>query len=103
MMDFMFFLKTFLLTMVVVLLLQIPIGEQSIEDHAVGWAQNSALISPFETVAKGGSKLIQDLTRQISTAIHHNVSKGKKDEAPKKSSSFRWSHSSKQVDSEPED
>lgn len=95
MMDFFFFVKTFILTVAVVLVLQIPVGEQSLETHAMGFVQNSALIVPLQTVARGATKMVHDLSHQISNAIHNNYAKTKKEEPSKKGTSFRWTHSLK--------
>lgn len=88
--DFVFFLKLFLLTVALVLVMQIKIGERSFESHAMGWVQTSPLVQPINTAAHGGAKVIKDLTEAVNGAIAHNSKKHKKEE--KKSSSFRWDH-----------
>ncbi|NJL24369.1 MAG: hypothetical protein HC902_03800 [Calothrix sp. SM1_5_4] len=89
MIDFMFFVKTFFLTVAVVLLMQIQVGDRTIETHAIGWIQNSALVSPLNTAAQGGAKMFKDLIARISGGVEKNVAKNKKEEKSS-SSSFRW-------------
>lgn len=95
-MDFMFFVKTVILTVAIILLMQIQVGKQTIESHTLGWVQNSAITGPINTVARGAGKLVHDITEQIHESVHHNVKKDKKDDSQKRSSSFFWQHSVKQ-------
>ncbi len=91
MIDFMFFVKTFLLTLVVVLAMQVRIGERSVEQHAVSFVQSSAVTMPLNQAAGGAAKLVKDLTQKISNSIHKNVAKKKPEaEDDKKKSTFRW-------------
>ena len=41
MMDFFFFVKTFVLTIAIVLVMQIQVGQSTLETHAMGWVQSS--------------------------------------------------------------
>ena len=90
MMDFFFFVKTFALTVLIVLLMQIQVGGKSVESHALGWVQSSAVVSPLNSVAGGGAKLVRDVTRAVSASLrgkNNQATKAKKDD---KKSSFRW-------------
>lgn len=87
MMDFLFFVKTFCLTIVLVVLMQIQVGQSSIESHALGWVQHSAVVSPLNQTAHGAAQLIRDLTGYISQSLKKKESKDKKEETR---SSFRW-------------
>ena len=84
MMDFMFFVKTFCLTVVIVVLMQIRIGSQSIEGHAMGAIQSSMIVSPLNSVARGAAKLVRDVTQNISARVKSNTKKTKKEEGSKK-------------------
>lgn len=86
-MDFLFFSKTFLLTLAIVVLMQIQVGERSIESHAMSWVQTSAIVSPLNNVAQGGAKAFRDFTHYISNQINGGDKKDKKEE---RRSSFRW-------------
>jgi hypothetical protein len=102
MMDFLFFLKTFILTIAVVIVMQIQVGDRSLETHAMGWVQSSGMSAPLSDVARGAAKMTRDFTGKISAMIRDNVSKNKKEDSRiKRESSFRWLHSSK--NSEPKD
>jgi hypothetical protein len=94
MMDFMFFVKTFIFTVAIVLVLQIQVGEGTLETHALGWVQSSSVTQPLNYVARGAAKLTNDVTQKIWNSVHHNVKDGnKKEENRKGSSSFFWQHS----------
>lgn len=80
MMDFLFFIKTFVLTIAVVLFMQIEIGSKSIESHAMGWVQSSAVVAPLHEVARGGSRVVQDFIRKVSSSVQKNVFKTKHQE-----------------------
>lgn len=87
MMDFLFFTKTFLATLALVVLMQVQVGERSIENHAMSWVQTSAIVSPLNRVAQGGAKVIRDFTHYVSGQIKGTDKKDKKEE---RRSSFRW-------------
>lgn len=78
MMDFLFFVKTFLLTVAVVVMMQIKVSEKSIESHAMSWVQSSAVVAPLNGVAKGAAKMARDLTAMISAKIKSNTKKQKR-------------------------
>ena len=101
MMDLLFFIKTFIFTIAVVLVMQIQVGNKSLETHAVSWVQTSGLSAPLSEVARGGAKLTHDFTHRVSDLIHDNVNKNKKEDSRiKRESSFRWTHSSRDRKSE---
>ena len=81
MMDFVFFVKTFILTVAIVLLMQIQVGSNSIENHAMSFVQSSTIVAPLNTVARGGAKIIRDLTQAVSSRVKRNTKKNKKEEA----------------------
>jgi hypothetical protein len=78
MMDFLFFVKTFILTVVAVVVMQIQIGGKSVESHAMNWVQSSAIVAPLNGVAKGAAKMARDLTTTISAKIKQNTKKQKR-------------------------
>lgn len=86
MMDFMFFVKTFALTVAIVLGMQIHVGDRSLETHAMTFVQSSTVVAPLNQVARGAAKLVRDITQTVSIQVKHNTKKSKKDE-PKRSSS----------------
>jgi hypothetical protein len=81
MMDLFFFVKTFFLTIAIVLMMQIQVGSTSIENHAMSFVQSSAVVGPLNTVARGAAKMIRDVTNTISNEVKKNTKKNKKEEA----------------------
>ncbi len=79
MMDFLFFIKTFFLTIAIVLVMQIQVGDHSLESHAMGWVQSSAVVAPLNMVAKGAAKLVRDFTQTVSISVKRNSKKTKKE------------------------
>jgi hypothetical protein len=76
-MDFLFFVKTFFLTIAIVLFMQIQVGSSSIEAHAMNFVQSSAIVAPLNTVAKGAAKMIRDVTQTVSARVKKNTKKEK--------------------------
>ena len=76
MMDFLFFIKTFLLTVAIVVMMQIHVGDRSLENHAMSFVQSSAIVAPLNNVARGAAKFIRDITQTVSSRM-------KKDPKPK--------------------
>jgi len=78
MMDFLFFVKTFILTVAAVVVMQIEVGGKSVESHAMSWVQSSAVVAPLNGVAKGAAKMARDLTATISAKIKKNTKQQKR-------------------------
>lgn len=87
--ELFFVVKLFLLTVAIVLVMQIQVGDRSLESHAMNWVQSSTLVEPMNAAARGGAKLVRDLTRSIEARVNKNTGKHGKEEK-KSSSSFRW-------------
>jgi len=87
MMDFLFFVKTFILTIAVVLAMQVQVGTTTLENHAMSFVQSSIIVKPINTAAHGAAKLIRDVTQNISARVKQNTKKNKKEEARASSSS----------------
>jgi hypothetical protein len=94
--EFAFFVKTFAITIAIVLVMQIQVGERSLEGHAMTWVQSSAITGPLNGVKRGAAKMAHDLSHRISETIHNNVSKNKKEDSNlTKESPFHWLKTSK--------
>ena len=52
--------KTLAFTVVIVLLLQVKVGNDTLEDRAVFWFRSSPLIEPIQTVVDGGARLVRN-------------------------------------------
>lgn len=73
--DFLFVLKTLVITIVLVLLMQIKIGTATIEQHSLAWIQNSAITDTLRSVAQGAVKATVQGYRWMSSAFDTNVGK----------------------------
>ncbi len=80
MMNLFFLVKTFVLTVAIVLMMQIKVGERSIESHAMGFVQSSTIAAPLNSVARGAAKLINDFTEKVKTQIYGSKAAPKKKE-----------------------
>ena len=90
--DFVYFMKLLGVTLVLVLMLQINVGEHSLETHTMNWLQSSSLVSPLNSVAHGGGKLMHDVSDRVHGMIQTNRSKKKRDEKSGGAASrFNWS------------
>ena len=55
-----FFVKTFLIGLVAIILMQLKVGESTVETHAISFVQSSAIVEPLRAVADGGAKALRD-------------------------------------------
>ncbi len=92
--EFFFFVKSLVLTLVMVLVMQIQVGERTLESHAMGWVQTSALVAPIQSAAHGGAKMLRDGIAKLEAAISQRRGQNKKEEAKKPASPFRWYYKS---------
>lgn len=76
MMDFLFFVKTFLVCMIITLALQVRFDELTLEQHTKNFITHSALVSPLQGVANGGAQLIRDLSKKVYNSIRGNSRMG---------------------------
>lgn len=67
--DLFFFLKCLFLTVVLVVLMQIRIGEYTLEDRFLNWAHESAIVTPLQDVAHGGAKVLRNTWRKLTSGI----------------------------------
>ena len=66
-------IKSIAVTILIVLLLQIKIGNDTIEDQAVFWFHSSSLVQPMQTVVDGGVKLIRNTLNGVVNLFHFKV------------------------------
>ena len=66
-----FCIKTFVLTIAIVIVMQVQVGERTLENHALAWVQTSPLVSPLNTVAQGAAKMIKEMMNKAQDQIHH--------------------------------
>ena len=59
--DVIFILKSFLITSIIVILLQLKVGGGTVEDHTIIWLENSLITRPLHYVVAGGVAVTRDL------------------------------------------
>lgn len=76
--DFFFIVKSFLITLGLVVLMQIKIGETTIEDRAYEWIRGSAVHSTLSRVAAGAVTALNDGMQTVSYWISDEVPSAQK-------------------------
>jgi len=69
MMDFLFFIKTCALTLLLVVIMQVRVGDQSLEQTAQSWVRSSWIAGPVNLAAQGGAKLVRDGSARVMRAV----------------------------------
>lgn len=69
--EIFFCIKTFVLTIAIVMVMQVQVGDRTLENHALGWVQTSPLVMPLNTVARGAAKMIKEMMDKTHSEIHH--------------------------------
>ena len=75
MLDFMFFLKTVLVTILIALALQSKVGKLTLEDHAHQFIQTSTIMEPIHQVAQNGAILVKRGLKWVSTQVSQQLSR----------------------------
>lgn len=63
--EIFFILKSFFLTFLVVIFMQVKVGEQTIEQKTLNYIANSSLIGPLQEVVDGGVKVLRDSWQRV--------------------------------------
>lgn len=58
--EIFFCIKSLVLTVALVLVLQVQVGDRTLENHAMAWVYTSQVTAPLNGVARGAAKLIRD-------------------------------------------
>lgn len=90
MFDFLFFIKTLVMTFVLVAFLQVRVGQDTLEWHATHFIQTSAITEPLRQVAIGGSKLVRDGFNFVSREINARVQGSWKWGEQRAGERFKW-------------
>lgn len=70
-----FFIKTMAITLIVVVLLQIKVGNETLEDKTLHFVYTSDLTTPLREAAEGGVVFIRDLWNKIAGNINTEFSR----------------------------
>ena len=57
------------ITLVVVFFMQIQIGQNTLEQHAMYWVHESTITMPLQEVADGATKVIRDAWKKVTRGI----------------------------------
>lgn len=96
MIDFFFFLKTFILTLIVVLCLQIEVGEKTVETQVHDWMVGSLAAGFLGHAAHGGAHMVKDATHRMAEKMKEHIgAKHDSEPAETKASHFQWNWTKK--------
>ena len=59
--SLLFFTKSLVLTFILVTLLQIKVGPETLEEKAMNWVHHSEVTTPLREIAEGGARAVRDL------------------------------------------
>lgn len=77
--ELLFVIKTFLFTVVLVMMMQIKIGDNTLEQQSHSLIQKSAITSWLQEAAAGGVVLIQKGASQVSQFMSEKFGKGREE------------------------
>jgi hypothetical protein len=73
--DVFFVLKMFFLTVLIVLVLQIRVGQKTIEDNFHGWVKHSIIVDYAEEAMDGATLLVKRLYLKADSGVHSLLAK----------------------------
>src|SRR5437660_226214 len=73
--DFFFVLRLFAITIVVVLLMQVKVGQKTVDDHFSGWLKSSAFVDYVQEAVDGGLILTKTTYKKVDNGVHIFLSK----------------------------
>jgi len=68
--DVIFVLKTLVITIALVTLMQIKIGSRTIEQHGLAWMHHSVIVEQLQDVAAGAVKVGQKGATQVKSLVN---------------------------------
>lgn len=78
--DLLFIIKCVALTFVFVLLMQIKIGPLTLEERAIQWTRESAIVAPIREAADGGVVAIRQAWQTVSQSVSSKFNSSLKSE-----------------------
>ena len=83
--DLIFFVKTVLITFIILTIMQIKVGERTLEQKALVFGHSSTYARPIQEVAQGGVIFIRQIWRKVSGSLNTKfMQKFDSDQAPGK-------------------
>ena len=67
------FLQPLIMTLVVIVLLQIKIGDSTLEQRTIQWYRTSDLAAPIQQVANGGARIVRDVLNKVADSVNFQL------------------------------
>lgn len=61
------------MTLVVIVLLQIKIGDSTLEQRTIQWYRTSDLAAPIQQVANGGARIVRDVLNKVADSVNFQL------------------------------
>lgn len=87
------FIQSLIMTLVVIVLLQIKIGEFTLEQRAVDWYRTSNVAAPIQEVAEGGARIVRDAVNKVADSLNFKLFEQVKDRPGQRDMKFRLERS----------
>ena len=93
--DFFFAIRMFAFAVVLIVLMQIKIGDATVEQHSLEWIQTSSLVGGLRGVSDGAIKSTSQAVRWLTSSVDATVNRAfRKDSAPgRRSLGVTWDRS----------
>ena len=63
--ELFFIIKSFVLTILIVILMQVKVGETTIEEKTLMWIESSPVVLPLQEVVEGGVKVARETWKTV--------------------------------------
>lgn len=73
--DLFFFAKMIVITVVVVVLMQIKIGDSTLEYKFLNWVHTSTALEPMQQAAQGAVAVVREVWKKVTDRFSDNVTK----------------------------
>jgi ribosomal protein L12E/L44/L45/RPP1/RPP2 len=67
--EMFFVLKTLVVTVIVVMLMQIKVGRATLEEHSMRWIRNSDAVETLRYVAEGAVRIAESGAKTLSSSL----------------------------------
>lgn len=81
MFNILFFVKSLAIAIIITMLLQIHLGEDTLETHVDSWMRDTVAVELIDEAAQGGIKIIRDGLKKISASLNGKYWKQQKEQA----------------------
>ena len=88
--DILFVLKSFLVTFILVVVMQIQVGNNTIESHLQGWIRGSVVVQSLRDIAHGAVKVISQGYQSTVSTLDTKLGRGFNREQMAGTRGFGW-------------